>query len=99
MPTGTVVKYSLPPLMRQDMPFGAYVKGCDEGCPHYERCRFQNTRPGRAEDAEVGCEVLVKDIDAWAADIDAKPEYRAWLVRQRVAELRTTSSDRDADTA
>lgn len=86
MATGTVVKYSLPPLMRQDMPFGAYVRGCDEGCPHYERCRFQNTRPGRAEDAEVGCEVLVKDLAAWAAGVDADPEFRAW-----VAELRTAS--------
>jgi len=88
MTTGTVVKYNLSLQMRQDMPFGAYVKGCDKGCPHYERCRFQNTRPGRAEDAEVGCEVLVKDLAAWAAGVDADPEYRAW-----VAELRGSAGE------
>jgi hypothetical protein len=97
MPTGTVVKHNLPPLMRQDMPFGAYVKGCDKSCPHYERCRFQNTRPGRAEDAEVGCEVLVKDLAAWAAGVDADPEYRAWQatcqIRQRGAELRGSAGE------
>jgi len=75
--------------------YGSYRSGlgCDEGCPHYERCRFQNTRPGRAEDAAVGCEVLVKDIDAWAAGVDADPEFRAWLVRQRVAELRDSAGE------
>ncbi len=94
MPTGTVVKYSLPLQMRQDMPFGAYVKGCDEGCPHYERCAWLVRQWIPAEHITIGCEVLVKDLDAWAAGVDADPEFRAW-----VAELRTASSDRDAYTA
>jgi hypothetical protein len=84
MPTWTVVKYSLPLQMRQDMPFGAYVGGCDMGCPHYERCAWLVRQWIPAEHITIGCEVLVKDLDAWAAGVDADPEYRAW-----VAELRT----------
>ena len=72
MPTGTVVKYSLPLQMRQDMPYGAYVRGCDEGCPHWYRCMHQITKRFDAEDARVGCEVPVRDIDAWAAAIDGE---------------------------
>ena len=68
--------------------YGSYRSGlgCDEGCPHYERCAWLVRQWIPAEHIAIGCEVLVKDIDAWAAGVDADPEFRAW-----VAELRTAS--------
>jgi len=68
--------------------YGSYRSGlgCDEGCPHYERCAWLVRQWIPAEHIAIGCMVKVRDLAAWAAGVDADPEFRAW-----VAELRTAS--------
>lgn len=75
--------------------YGSYRSGlgCDEGCPHYERCAWLVRQWIPAEHIAIGCMVKVRDLAAWAAGVDAAPEFRAWQATRQIRECVAELSD------